>query len=215
MGVFDAVAFDEHEQVVFGSDRDTGLRAIIAVHDTSLGPGVGGCRMYPYAGDDAALDDVLRLSRMMTYKSALAGLPQGGGKSVLIGDPRAAKTPALLRAMGRFIDTLGGRYVAAEDSGTSVEDLRRMGEATPHVTGIGATEHGGDPSPNTARGVFVAIATRAPASSPCARRRSRGGAGGGAGPGPRGLPPGGPAARAGSASPGRGHQRRASEPRRG
>lgn len=159
MGVFDAIAFDDHEQLVFGSDRASGLRAIIAVHDTTLGPGVGGCRMYPYAGDDAALDDVLRLSRMMTYKSALAGLPQGGGKSVIIGDPRTAKTPALLRAMGRFIDTLGGRYVAAEDSGTSVEDLRGMGAVTPHVTGIGATEHGGDPSPNTAQGVFVAIRT--------------------------------------------------------
>ncbi len=157
MGVFSAVSFDEHEQVVFGHDRDSGLRAIIAVHDTTLGPAVGGCRMYPYASEEAAVEDVLRLSRGMTYKSALAGLPLGGGKSVIIGDPATHKTRPLMLAMGRFVDSLGGRYVAAEDSGTSVDDLRVMGETTAHVSGIATTEHGGDPSPSTALGVFLSI----------------------------------------------------------
>ena len=159
MSVFSSPSFDDHEQVCFACDRESGLRAIIAVHDRTLGPAVGGCRMYPYASDAEALDDVLRLSRGMTLKSALAGLPFGGGKSVIIGDPRRDKSAALLRAMGRFIDGLGGRYVAAEDSGTSVEDLRLMASETAHVSGFGVTEHGGDPSPNTARGVFAAIRT--------------------------------------------------------
>ncbi|GAB5414671.1 MAG: Glu/Leu/Phe/Val dehydrogenase dimerization domain-containing protein [Congregibacter sp.] len=159
MSVFNAVSYDDHQQVAFGADEASGLRAIIAVHDTRLGPAVGGCRMFPYDSDEAALDDVLRLSRGMTYKSALAGLPMGGGKSVILGDPERDKTPQLLRAMAEFIDGLGGRYVAAEDSGTSVEDLRCMSQFTPHVAGIGATEHGGDPSPSTAKGVFIAIKT--------------------------------------------------------
>jgi leucine dehydrogenase len=157
MNVFSAPAFAGHELVTFCSDEASGLRAIIAVHDTTLGAAVGGCRMYPYADDDAALEDVLRLSRGMTYKSALAGLPLGGGKSVIIGDPRRHKSRALLLAMGAFIDSLGGRYVAAEDSGTGVEDVRVMGERTAFVSGVAATEHGGDPSPSTALGVFLAI----------------------------------------------------------
>ena len=157
MGVFNAISFDEHEQLVFGRDRESGLRAIIAVHDTTLGPAVGGCRMYPYESEEAALDDVLRLSRGMTYKSALAGLPFGGGKSVIIGNPAQHRSRELFLAMGRFVDSLGGRYIAAEDSGTSVEDLRVMAEATPYVSGIAATEYGGDPSPSTALGVFVAL----------------------------------------------------------
>ncbi|MBT4492489.1 MAG: amino acid dehydrogenase, partial [Gammaproteobacteria bacterium] len=112
--------FDNHESVVFESSDD--LSAIIAVHNTGLGPAVGGCRMFPYASLDDALTDVLRLSRGMTYKSALAGLPLGGGKSVIIGDPQKDKTRAMLLAMGEFIDSLQGQYVTAEDSGTSVED---------------------------------------------------------------------------------------------
>ncbi|EED32423.1 leucine dehydrogenase [gamma proteobacterium NOR5-3] len=159
MSVFSAPSFDSHEQVVFGADRSSGLRAIIAVHDTRLGAAVGGCRMYPYATESEAIDDVLRLSRGMTYKSALAGLPLGGGKSVIIGDPARDKTGELWRAMAKFIDSLGGRYVAAEDSGTSVGDLQAMSHYTDHVSGFAATEHGGDPSPSTARGVFVAIRT--------------------------------------------------------
>ncbi|MFT7286323.1 MAG: leucine dehydrogenase [Halieaceae bacterium] len=157
MTVFSAPAFDGHEQLSFCCDQDSGLNAIIAIHDTTLGPAVGGCRMFPYASDEAALDDVLRLSRGMTYKSALAGLPLGGGKSVIIGDPRRHKRPELLRAMARFIDGHAGRYVAAEDSGTTVDDLTLMANHTRHVSGIAQTEHGGDPSPSTARGVFVAI----------------------------------------------------------
>jgi leucine dehydrogenase len=160
MSVFSNPAFDHHEQVAFGADESSGLRAIIAVHSTQAGPAVGGCRMYPYSDDDAALYDVLRLSRGMTYKSALAGLPLGGGKSVIIGDPASDKTPALLRAMGDFVDSLGGRYVAAEDSGTGVADVRVMSERTAHVSGLQeGTEHGGDPSPTTAYGVYLGIRT--------------------------------------------------------
>lgn len=161
MSVFAHLEFDGHELVVFGADNTSGLRAIIAVHDTTLGPGVGGCRMYPYANDEAALMDVLRLSRGMTYKSALAGLPLGGGKSVIIGDPRRDKSPALLRAMGDFIDSLGGRYVAAEDSGTAPDDLAQMATRTAHVSGLADNGHSGDPSPSTARGVFLGIRTAA------------------------------------------------------
>jgi len=157
MNVFSAPAFDDHEQICFARDPDSGLKAIIAIHDTTLGPAVGGCRMFPYASEDAALEDVLRLSRGMTFKSALAGLPLGGGKSVIIGDPRRDKSRELFLAMGGFVDSLGGRYVAAEDSGIAVADVRTMGENTVHVSGIGETEHGGDPSPSTALGVFLAL----------------------------------------------------------
>ena len=159
MSIFDAPAYDGHELVTFGKDAATGLRAIIAVHSTALGPGVGGCRMYAYGNEDEALNDVLRLSRGMTFKSALAGLPFGGGKSVIIGDPRQDKTPELMRAMGGFIHSQGGRYVAAEDSGTGVEDIRLMAERTPYVSGMDDNEFGGDPSPSTAWGVFLAIRT--------------------------------------------------------
>ncbi|HEY7776388.1 MAG TPA: Glu/Leu/Phe/Val dehydrogenase dimerization domain-containing protein [Kineobactrum sp.] len=159
MSVFTAPAFDQHERVIFGADRATGLRAIIAVHDTTLGPGVGGCRMFPYASDAEALHDVLRLSRGMTYKSALAGLPMGGGKSVIIGDSRRDKTPALMRAMGDFIESQGGGYVAAEDSGTGVADIALMAERTRHVSGVSDNGFGGDPSPSTALGVYLGIRT--------------------------------------------------------
>jgi leucine dehydrogenase len=160
MSVFSNPAFDGHERVVFAENRAAGLRAIIAIHDTRLGAGVGGCRMYPYSSDDEALRDVLRLSRGMTYKSALAGLPFGGGKSVIIGDPRADKTPRLLAAMAEFIHGLGGQYVAAEDSGIGVDDIRAMSRHTPHVSGLQeGVEHGGDPSPSTAYGVYLGIRT--------------------------------------------------------
>ena len=114
--------FDEHEQVAICNDRDRGLHAIIAVHDTTLGPGLGGIRMWTYATDEAALTDVLRLSEGMTYKNALAGLDLGGGKTVVLGDPRTDKTPEKFRALGGFIDRLGGIYLAAEDVGTTTED---------------------------------------------------------------------------------------------
>ena len=147
---------NEHEKVVMTTDADSGLTAIIAIHNTRLGPAVGGCRMFPYAQDDDALEDALRLSRGMTYKSALAGLPFGGGKSVIIGDPRRDKTPALLRAMGEFVNSLAGHYCIAEDSGTSPADMRVIAETTPHVTGIEKTCRE-DPSPATALGVFLGL----------------------------------------------------------
>ncbi|MCW2239893.1 Glu/Leu/Phe/Val dehydrogenase dimerization domain-containing protein [Azospirillum canadense] len=163
MHLFDHPDFDGHEQVVFCADPESGLRAIIAVHDTMLGPSLGGCRMWPYASDAEALRDVLRLSRGMTYKSALAGLPLGGGKSVIIGNPRTDKTEALLRAMGRNVERLGGRYIVAEDSGTGVPDIKTMAQETTHVSGVvekttgtGGTRSG-DPSPSTAYGVFVGL----------------------------------------------------------
>ena len=162
MSVFSHPEFDGHEQVAFHHDAASGLRAIIAVHNTRLGCGLGGCRMWPYASDDEALTDVLRLSRGMTYKAALAGLPQGGGKSVILGDPRHDKTPELIRAMGRFVDQFGGKYVVAEDSGTNVADIRLMAEHTRHVGGLAdeksvAAGRTGDPSPATATGTFIGI----------------------------------------------------------
>lgn len=157
MSVFSAPAFDGHELVTFCCDKRSGLRAIIAVHNSTLGPAVGGCRMFPYASDDDALHDVLRLSRGMTYKSALAGLPMGGGKSVIIGDPNSQKTRSLLLAMGDFVNAQNGRYVAAEDSGTGVADIRVMSERTDWVSGMDENEYGGDPSPSTALGVYLAI----------------------------------------------------------
>lgn len=151
-------SYDNHELVSFADDKASGLRAIIAVHNTNLGPAVGGCRMFPYASDAAALEDVLRLSRGMTYKSALAGLPMGGGKAVIIGDHRRDKSPELLRAMGRFIDSHGGKYITAEDSGTGVADMKIMGEETQYVSGVSDSQNfGGDPSPFTALGVFHGI----------------------------------------------------------
>lgn len=148
--------FDHHENVEIHDDED--LRAIIAIHNSNLGPATGGCRIYPYAGIDEALTDVLRLSRGMTYKSAMAGLPLGGGKSVIIADPAKNKSRNLLLAMGSFIETFKGRYIAAEDSGTSVDDMKVMAERTAHISGIRSDdEFGGDPSPVTAYGVFLGI----------------------------------------------------------
>ncbi|WJN61258.1 Glu/Leu/Phe/Val dehydrogenase dimerization domain-containing protein [Pseudomonas sp. SO81] len=163
MPVFTHIDFDHHEQVVFGHDQASGLKAIIAVHDTTLGPALGGCRMWNYASDEEALRDVLRLSRGMTYKSALARLPLGGGKAVIIGDPRNGKSEALFQAMGDFVDSLGGRYITAADSGTGVAEMQIMAERTRHVAGAGQREaigggtRDGDPSPATAYGVFVGI----------------------------------------------------------
>lgn len=147
--------FDEHESVVFSSSET--LTAIIAIHSSELGPAAGGCRMYPYASHEQALTDVLRLSRGMTYKSALAGVPFGGGKSVIMGDPRTAKTRQLLHEMGDFIESLKGQYMAAEDSGTSVADIAAMGERTRFISGVSGGRFGGDPSPLTAYGVFIGI----------------------------------------------------------
>ncbi len=158
MTVFSHREFDGHERVVFAQDAESGLKAILAVHNTNRGPALGGCRFWSYASDEEALTDVLRLSRGMTYKSALAGLPLGGGKSVVIGDARAlrrdpARREALFRALGRAVEQLGGLYTAAEDVGTSVADLELVGRETRHVAGVAAGQVG-DPSPYTAYGVF-------------------------------------------------------------
>ena len=144
-----------HEQVVLCSDPQTGLRAIISIHDTSLGPALGGTRFYPYASHDEALADVLRLSRGMSYKNAVAGIPHGGGKAVIIGDPSTDKTPELLRAFGRFVESLGGRYVTACDVGTYVQDMDVVAETTRFATGRSPENGGaGDSSVLTAFGVF-------------------------------------------------------------
>ena len=150
--------YDQHQTVAFHEDDASGLRAIIAIHNQNRGPALGGCRMFPYATQNDALADALRLSRGMTYKSALAGLPLGGGKAVIIGNPRKDKSRELFLAMGSFIDSMQGRYISAEDSGTSVADLAIMGETTPWVSGIHSDhEFNGDPSPYTALGTFEGI----------------------------------------------------------
>ena len=162
MSVFSASAFDQHERVVFGHDPESGLQAIVAIHNTNLGPALGGCRMYPYASEQDALEDALRLSRGMTYKSALAGLPLGGGKSVIIGDPAEHKTDALFAAMGRLVNGLGGQYVIAQDSGTTADDLKIMARHCEHIAVTEVLDASGqtvdaDPSPSTAYGVFLGI----------------------------------------------------------
>jgi leucine dehydrogenase len=159
MEIFDMREFDDHELIVFGHDAPTGLRAIIAVHSSALGPAAGGCRMWPYAGTAEAVADVLRLSRGMSYKNAMAALPFGGGKAVIIGEPRRTKTPALLQAFGRLVDSLGGRYITAEDVGTTIADMEQVARATRYVSGLGAApgEAGGDPGPKTALGVYLGI----------------------------------------------------------
>lgn len=152
MGVFDAVVADGYEEVVFGHDATTGLRCIIAIHDTALGPSLGGVRMRPYATEEGALSDALRLARAMTYKFAAAGIALGGGKSVIIGDPNTDKTEDLLRAFGRVVRTLGGRYIPGIDVGTSQDDLRTIGLEADPVSCVGE-----DPSPFTALGVFATL----------------------------------------------------------
>jgi leucine dehydrogenase len=144
-----------HEQVTYFFDQDTGLRAIIALHSTRLGPALGGCRVWPYESEAAALNDVLRLSKAMTYKNAAMGLPLGGGKAVIIADPRKGTTPELFEAFGRAVERLGGRYITAEDVGTTPEDMVAVKRMTQHVAGLPETS--GDPSPATAFGIFSGI----------------------------------------------------------
>lgn len=147
-----------YERVVRGVDRSCGLHAIIAVHDTTLGPALGGLRMWPYASEEEALFDVKRLSRGMTFKSAVARTGLGGGKAVMIGDPKKIKSESLYLAMGRLVDFLGGKYITAEDVNTSVADLEIIRRATRHVTGLEKKDGGsGNPSPYTAYGVFLGI----------------------------------------------------------
>ncbi len=158
MSVFDQPDFDAHEFVHFVADRASGLRAIVAVHDTTLGPACGGTRMWPYASPQAAAADALRLSRGMSYKNAMAELPLGGGKAVVIGDARSHKSDALLRALGRAVEGLGGRYITAMDVGMTERDMGVIASATKHVAGYAQEgKSGGDPSPMTALGVFCGL----------------------------------------------------------
>lgn len=158
MNLFETIDSTEHEQVVFCHNKDAGLKAIIAIHNSTLGPALGGMRMWPYASEQDALEDVLRLSRGMTYKASVAGLNLGGGKSVIIGDPRKDKSEALFRAFGRFIDSLHGRYITAEDVGIDVNDMEYVFQETENVVGVHQVHGGsGDPSPFTAFGTLQGI----------------------------------------------------------
>ena len=144
-----------HEEVVFFSDPSCGLRAIVAIHDTTLGPGLGGTRLWPYANFDRAVEDVLRLSRGMTYKASISGLHLGGAKGVIVGDGAQVKSEALFRSYGRCVESLGGRYITTEDVGVAVGDMEYVFAETVHVTGLGKHHGGsGSPSPYTALGVF-------------------------------------------------------------
>ncbi len=155
MEIFELMAEHDHEQVVFGSEPAAGFRGIIAIHNTRLGPALGGTRFWNYNNDAEALRDVLRLSRGMTYKAAAAGLNLGGGKSVIIGDPKMQRREMIMRAHGRFVETLKGRYITAEDVGTSVEDMDYVHMETEYVTGLAGRS--GDPSPVTAYGAYRGI----------------------------------------------------------
>ncbi len=155
MAFFNHPEFDHHEQVVYCSDKETGLKAIIAVHSTALGPACGGCRMWDYAADEDALVDVLRLSRGMTYKNAMAGLPLGGGKAVIIGDAKTIKSEALFRQFGRYVHSLSGRYISAEDVNITCHDISIVGQETPYVAGLEGKS--GNPGPFTALGTYRGI----------------------------------------------------------
>ncbi|TAJ96670.1 MAG: Glu/Leu/Phe/Val dehydrogenase [Candidatus Manganitrophaceae bacterium] len=158
MNLFEQMKTDGHEQILFGSDPASGLQAIIAIHDTRLGPSLGGCRMWPYPNFDAALTDVLRLSKAMTYKAAMADLPLGGGKSVIWGDPKKEKSEAKLVAFAEQVASLGGRYIVAEDVGIGLADIERIHRVMPHAAGLPEEKGGsGDPSPATAYGVFCGM----------------------------------------------------------
>src|SRR5690606_26838167 len=156
--IFEQLGNYGHEQVVFCHNPDVGLKAIIAIHNTVLGPALGGTRMWPYKTEQQALDDVLRLSRGMTYKNAVAGLNLGGGKAVIIGDPATDKSEALFRAFGHFVDSQGGRYITAEDVGIDVNDMEYVYRETQFVTGVHQVHGGsGDPSPFTAYGTLQGL----------------------------------------------------------
>ncbi len=156
--VFSNPSFKDHEQVVFCHDKESGLKAIIGVHSTVLGPALGGTRMWAYNNEAEALNDVLRLSRGMTFKAAISGLNLGGGKAVIIGDSRTQKTEAMMRAFGRMVDRLNGSYITAEDVGITTKDIEHVVKETKHVTGIPVEMGGsGDPSPVTAYGTYMGI----------------------------------------------------------
>lgn len=165
MSVFDHPEFDQHESLHYVQDPHSGLKAIIAIHSTALGPAAGGCRRWQYTSDADALTDALRLSRGMTYKNAIAGLKFGGGKAVILADDAAPKSAELFRAFGQAVDGLGGHYITAEDVGCSVEDMHYVNETTAYVSGLpkSGDSAGGDPSPMTALGVFLGIQAAAKA----------------------------------------------------
>ncbi len=152
------MSINNHEQVVFCNDNETGLKAIIAIHNTVLGPALGGTRMWAYNNESEALNDVLRLSRGMTYKAAISGLNLGGGKAVIIGDSKTLKSEALMRRFGKFVNSLGGKYITAEDVGIGTKDMEYVKMETNHVTGLPESMGGGgDPSPVTAFGVYMGM----------------------------------------------------------
>jgi len=156
--VFGQLSFDDHEQIVFCNDKDTGLKAIIGIHNSVMGPALGGTRMWNYNTEWEALNDVLRLSRGMTFKSAITGLNIGGGKAVIIGDAKTQKTPELMRKFGEFVHSLSGRYITAEDVGMETKDMDTVRDVTPYVTGISEERGGsGNPSPVTAYGVYLGM----------------------------------------------------------
>jgi leucine dehydrogenase len=157
--MLDHPSFDQHERVVFAHDAATGLRAIVAVHSSARGPAAGGCRFWHYDSTDDAVADALRLSRGMSYKNAMAGLPLGGGKAVVMVDANRPKTPAMLEAFGRFVDSLNGQYITAEDVGASVADMEIVADQTRYVSGLPRTAvtSDGNPSPKTALGVYLGI----------------------------------------------------------
>lgn len=156
--VFGQISFDNHEQIVFCNDKDTGLKAIIGIHNTVLGPALGGTRMWKYTNEWEALNDVLRLSRGMTFKSAISGLNLGGGKAVIIGDSKIDKTPEMIAKFGQFVNSLSGRYITAEDVGTTTQDMDLIRKHTAHVTGVSESIGGsGNPSPVTAYGVYMGM----------------------------------------------------------
>lgn len=158
MSIFSEMNSKNHEQVVFCNDPDTGLKSIIAIHNTTIGPALGGCRMWNYRSENDALKDVLRLSRGMSYKAAIAQLNLGGGKAVIFGDSKRDKSEILFRSFGRFVQGLGGRYITAEDVGTTVKDMEWVRMETQYVTGISRALGGsGDPSPVTAFGTFIGM----------------------------------------------------------
>ncbi|MFD1610047.1 Leu/Phe/Val dehydrogenase [Oceanobacillus luteolus] len=156
MEIFNVMGKYDYEQLILCQDKASGLKAIIAIHDTTLGPALGGTRMWTYDSEEAAIEDALRLAKGMTYKNAAAGLDLGGGKTVIIGDPRKDKNPEMFRAFGRYIQGLGGRYITAEDVGTTTEDMDLIHLETEYVTGISPNTPGaaGNPSPVTAYGVY-------------------------------------------------------------
>jgi len=156
--VFEKVDANDHEQILYCNDQSVGLKAIIAIHSTALGPATGGCRIWNYSSESEALHDVLRLSKGMTYKSSISGLNWGGGKAVILGDPRTTKTPAMLERFGEFVNRLGGNYITAKDMGIDADDLRSIKKNTSHILGIeGEKNSSGNPSPATAWGVLFGM----------------------------------------------------------